>query len=99
MEPQKSRINRDVSHIEKKVISGMEFMSVQDEEYREYSVPVKTPDGTVQIINVKIYNPQWLFVRPSGTHMVLDNERRMYYVPPFASLYWVNKEDKTPANF
>lgn len=99
MEPQKSRINRDVSHIEKKVISGMEFLSVQDEEYREYGVPVKTADGTIQVIRVRIDAPQWLFVRPSGTHMVLDNNRRMHYIPPFASLYWINREDKTPANF
>lgn len=98
-EPQKSNINRDVSHIEKKIISGMEFMSIQDEEYREYEIVTRLADKSLVESVYRIDKPLWLFVRPSGTHMVLDSNGAMNYIPPFVALRWKNAADKTPANF
>jgi hypothetical protein len=98
-EIQKSNINRDVSHIEKRSISGMEFMSIQDELYREYDIPVRLPNGSITRERYVINSPQWLFVRPSGTHLVLDDAEVMHYVPPFSGLRWFNRPDKTRANF
>jgi hypothetical protein len=98
-EIQKSNINRDVSHIEKRIISGMEFMSIQDEEYREYQVPTQLPNGKETWWVYRIDNPKWLFVRPAGTHLVLDDKEIMHYVPPFTALRWFNRPDTTRANF
>jgi hypothetical protein len=98
-EPQKAKINRDVSHIEKRVISGMEFISISDELFREYVIPVKTADGFISIHGHRINRPQWLFVRPSGTHMILDDIGCMHYVPPFISFFWKNSDDSPEANW
>lgn len=91
---QKSNINRDVSHIEKKVISGMEFMSIQDELFREYKIP-----SEFGVQTVRIDEPQWLFVRPSKTHMVEDKNGAMHYIPYFVHLVWENKPKAVRANF
>lgn len=91
---QKSRNSRDVSDIPKKVINNMEFMSIQDEEYREYIIPVEGRTYTV-----RINKPQWLFVRPSGTHMIEDSDGVMHYIPPFVHFAWKNRTGAPAANF
>ena len=90
--PLKAKISTDTSKQKKLVVNGMEFVSIQDEKYRTYSFPF---GGNTYTIN----NPQWLFVRPSGAHLVIDGEKKTHYIPGlFIGLVWDNQGD-IKANF
>jgi hypothetical protein len=83
---------------EKLVVNGMEFVSISDEEERTYWVPTGQPNPA--LAQVTIYNPTWLFVRPSGSHLVIDAENFTHYIPSsFVHLRWHNKAGKERANF
>jgi hypothetical protein len=80
-----------------KVINGMKFVSIQNETKRYYDVPTGKGGTTVRVV---IENPQWLFVRPSGSHEVVDNEGGTHYIPSnFVHLVWFKKEGTEPAEF
>jgi hypothetical protein len=87
----KCSIRTDTSNVEKKVINGMEFVSLKMEKYRYYTFPVGV---------VRIGNPQWLFVRPSGAHQVIDLSGECHYIPnTFIKLSWLNREAHEEAEF
>ena len=83
---------------EKRIINGMEFVSIQNETKRYYDVPVSNKTGTT--VRVQITKPQWLFVRESGAHMVVDSEGGTHYIPSsFVHLVWFKKEGTDAAEF
>ena len=82
---------------ETKVINGMKFVSIKNETKRYYDVPGRQRGSTVRVI---IENPQWLFVRPSGSHLVVDSEGGTHYIPnDFVHLVWMKKEGTDAAEF
>lgn len=90
----KARISTNTDRQEKKVINDMEFVSIKDENYRVYEIP--TEHG---IVELEIGNPEWLFVRPSGSHLVIDKCGITHYIPnTFIHLLWENGGD-VEANF
>jgi hypothetical protein len=87
-----------------RVINGMDFVSIQNETMRYYDVPVISPDKTPikggTTVRVTIKDPEWLFVRPSGAHTVLDNTGATHYIPAnFVHLVWFKKASTEPAEF
>lgn len=82
---------------EKQIISGMEFVSVKGQLQRYYDIPTGKGGSTVRII---IKNPQWLFVRDSGAHMVIDDSGETHYIPSnFVHLAWKNAPEEGQARF
>jgi hypothetical protein len=82
---------------EKQVINGMEFVSVKGQLWRYYDVPTGSGGSTVR---VKIENPEWLYVRPSGAHTVIDAEGQVHYVPnKFVRILWKNAKGEPLARF
>ena len=82
----------------KRVINGMEFVSVQNEVERFYDVPNKERKG--ETIRVVIKDPQWLFVRSSGAHQVVTPDGFVHYIPnSFVHLAWKQKEGTDAAEF
>lgn len=88
-----AKISTSTDKIQKNIINDMEFVSIQDEEFRTYQIP---HEFGVHTLTIK--EPQWLFVRPSGSHMVIDKEGYTHYIPKFVHLVWYNGSN-TPANF
>src|ERR1043165_104683 len=86
-----------------RTINGMDFVSVQNETKRYYDVPVFKADGTPVkgvTVRVVIEAPQWLFVRPSGSHLVVDSAGETHYIPAnFVHLAWLKKEGTDAAEF
>lgn len=83
---------------EKLMVNGMEFVSIKNETKRYYDVPVSNKTGTT--VRVTINKPQWLFVRSSGAHMVIDSEGGTHYIPSsFVHLVWFKKEGTEAAEF
>lgn len=86
-----------VNSQEKRIVNGMEFISIQNETRRYYDIPTGKGGTTVRIF---IEQPQWLFVRPSGSHLVLDIDGATHYIPAhFVHLAWYKKDDTEPAEF
>ena len=97
--PTKNNISttEQVEAREKKVISGMEFVSVKGQLQRYYDIPTGKGGSTVRII---IKNPQWLFVRESGAHLVIDDSGETHYIPnTFVHLAWKNSTEESQARF
>ena len=91
--PAKAAISttRQVDRQQKLNVNGMEFVSIQDEEYREYDFGEKT---------YRIEKPQWLFVRPSKAHQVIDANGVTHYVQAnFMALRWKNAPNAERAQF
>lgn len=83
---------------EKRIINGMEFVSIQNEVERFYDVPNKERRG--ETIRVVIKEPQWLFVRSSGAHQVITPDGFTHYIPnSFVHLAWKQKEGTDAAEF
>jgi hypothetical protein len=98
--PTKAKISTtaQVEAQEKKLINGMEFVSVQNEIERYYDVPNKERRG--ETIRVVIKDPQWLFVRSSGAHQVVTPDGFTHYIPnSFVHLAWKQKEGTDLAEF
>lgn len=94
---QKAAISTEaqVAAVGKKVINGMEFVSIASEVGRYYEF--LTEAG---VARVGIENPAWLFVRPSGAHVVVDQEGLAHYIPKgFIHLVWRNKEGQDAVQF
>ncbi len=92
METTKAAISTvaQTSRAEKLDVNGMEFVSIKDEFYRTYTFP----SG-----QYTIDKPQWLFVRQSKAHLVIDSAGITHYVPnTFIGLLWSNRGD-IQANF
>lgn len=82
---------------EKRIINGMEFVSIQNEVQRYYDVPTGKGGSTVRVV---IKDPQWLFVRSSGSHLVVDAEKQTHYIPnSFVHLVWTKKDGTDAAEF
>jgi hypothetical protein len=92
---QQANIGTDTSKIEKLSVNGMEFVSISEEVSREYDIS----DKYGNIHTIKILAPLWLFVRPSGSHMVIDYAGYTHYVSEFLTLRWLKVEGTQPANF
>jgi hypothetical protein len=100
-EPQPTKANISttvqVETQEKRLINGMEFVSVKNEIERYYDVPTGKGGSTVR---VTIKRPQWLFVRSSGSHQVIDDEGYAHYIPnSFVHLAWKQKPEADAAEF
>lgn len=66
--------------------SNLEFRELTDEEYRVYVFPD---------MEIKINEPLWLNVSPSGGHRIFDSNGISNYIPSgWRRLYWVVKEGK-----
>ena len=86
-----------VAEQESRTISGMDFVSLKAEARRYYDVPTGKGGSTVRVY---IEEPQWLHVRSSGSHTVIDAEGATHYIPSsFVHLAWFNKEGFEPAQF
>jgi hypothetical protein len=86
-----------VADREKKVINGMEFVSVKGQIQRYYDVPTGKGGSTVRVV---IKNPEWLFVRESGAHTVIDADGDTHYIPSnFVHIAWRNGDNESPARF
>jgi hypothetical protein len=99
MKPTQNNIStvEQVNAQERKIINGMEFVSIQNEEYRYYDIPTGKGGTTVR---VKIENPLWLFVRPSGSHLVVDDIHVTHYIPAnFVHLAWSKKPGTEAVEF
>jgi hypothetical protein len=97
--PTKAAISttQQVNTREKKTINGMEFVSVKGQLYRYYDVPTGKGGSTVRI---KVENPEWLFVRDSGSHTLIDAEGQTHYIPNyFVHIVWKNKEGEEATRF
>lgn len=95
----KAAISTSTGAIKKKVINRQEFVSIQDEMSRTYKIPVLNGDKLVGFTEETIVNPQWLFVRPSQSHVVIDDAGTAHYIPRFVRLEWTNKKGAARANF
>lgn len=97
MEPQEPKISTLGNLTEPpatKIINGMKFVSIGDEISREYDF-VRGGGIYTSVID----DPSWLFVRQSGSHLVIDNKGVAHYVPSdFIALRWAN-DGNVEANF
>jgi hypothetical protein len=65
--------------------SGLNFIDISSEEYRVYTHSKE--------LSIKISNPLWLNVAPSGGHRIFDAEGVSHYVPKgWIHLMWKAKE-------
>lgn len=77
--------------------NGKEFVSIKGQEYRYYDVPILQGGTTVR---VQIKDPQWLFVRESGAHEVIDADGLVHYIPKrWVQLTWKNKKGEPFSRF
>jgi len=74
-----------------------EFVNVGYELFRSYLFPAENiPDGRVkQASIIRIDNPRWLYVAPSGSHRIIDKYGRSHYIPcGWKHLWWLVEEGK-----
>lgn len=78
-----------------KAAEGMEFRSLESEEYRTY---VFAKDGHTHFIT--IINPVGLHVRDSGAHCILDGIGMSHYIPTgWIHLQWKSREGSNHFDF
>jgi len=74
-----------------------EFVNVGYELFRSYLFPAENiTDGRVkQASIIRIDNPRWLYVAPSGSHRIIDKYGRSHYIPcGWKHLWWLAEEGK-----
>jgi len=74
-----------------------EFVNVGYELFRSYQFPAENiTDGRVkQASIIRIDNPRWLYVAPSGSHRIIDKHGRSHYIPcGWKHLWWKVEEGK-----
>jgi len=74
-----------------------EFVNVGYELFRSYLFPAENiTDGRVkQASIIRIDNPRWLYVAPSGSHRIIDKYGRSHYIPcGWKHLWWLVEEGK-----
>jgi hypothetical protein len=82
---------------EKLDINGKEFVSVKGQKLRYYDVPTGKGGTTVRVV---IRNPQWLFVRESGAHEVIDVDNVVHYIKEsWVHLAWENEAGEPLSRF
>jgi len=72
-----------------------EFVNIGFELFRSYLFPAEnTSDGRVkQESIVRIDNPKWLYVAPSGSQRIIDKHGRSHYIPYGWTHLWWKVED------
>ena len=68
------------------------FVDVGSETFRSYMFPeMVSAEGVRRLPNiVRIDNPKWLYVAPSGSHRILDKNGRSHYIPSgWTHLWWL----------
>ncbi len=95
--PAKISTREQVATQEKLIVNGMEFVSIQNETERYYDIPTGKGGSTVRVV---IKEPQWLFVRESGSHLVIATDGFTHYIPAnFVHLAWAKKGGTEAAEF
>lgn len=81
------------------VMSEVAFVDVSVELFRSYLFPEKTtPDGAVRAANiVRVDNPKWLYVAPSGSHRLIDAQGFSHYIPSGWEHLWWKVREGAPA--
>lgn len=75
------------------------FVDVGVELFRSYLFPATLmPDGRVfQERIVRVDNPKWLYVAPSGSHRIVDKDGRSHYIPAgWKHLWWLPENGQPP---
>lgn len=82
---------------EKLYVNGKEFVSVKGQKKRFYDVPTGKGGSTVRVV---INKPEWLFVRESGAHEVIDADKVVHYIrDSWVHLAWENEEGEPLSRF
>ena len=75
------------------------FVRVSIELFRSYLYPaVQLPNGTLQPAHiVRVDDPVWLYVAPSGSHRLTDAKGFSHYIPAgWVHLWWKRKDGCPP---
>jgi len=74
------------------------FVRVSIELFRSYLYPaVQLPNGTLQPAHiVRVDDPVWLYVAPSGSHRIADAKGFSHYIPAGWSHLWWKRKDGCP---
>jgi len=78
-----------------------EFVNIGFELFRSYLFPATSRDTGMSVCGSKVYetlsdahivridNPKWLYVAPSGSHRIIDKHGRSHYIPcGWTHLWW-----------
>jgi len=74
-----------------------EFVNIGYEMFRSYLFPEGTlpTGGKVTATIIRVDNPKWLYVAPSGSHRIIDKYGRSHYIPcGWKHLWWLVEEGK-----
>jgi len=86
-----------------------EFVNIGFELFRSYLFPATSRDTGMSVCDSKVYetlsdahivridNPKWLYVAPSGSHRIIDKHGRSHYIPCGWTHLWWLVEDKGKA--
>jgi len=84
-----------------------EFVNIGYEMFRSYLFPATSHDTGMSVLGSKVFetlsdahivridNPRWLYVAPSGSHRIIDKDGRSHYIPyGWKHLWWKVEEGK-----
>ena len=87
------------------ILYDAEFVDISSELFRSYLFPAASHDTGMSVFGSKVFetlsdahivrvdNPKWLYVAPSGSHRIIDKTGRHHYIPTgWKHLKWMNKQ-------